>query len=456
MSRAPSVSPKCNANKKSLKDCVRHFTPAWFAVIMGTGIVSILWHNYPYDGPSKTFTVFTYTFFFLNLTLFLIFNVLTVARYIIFPDIWSLMIRHPVQSLYLGCYPMGLTTLINIAVILVYQQDRIGGKRFLHFVWGIWWIDIVLSFCCVFGLVHWMKTRQDHALSKMTAIWLLPVVTFIVASSTGGILAPALLEHSRYHALITLTVSAFMVFVGLSLAFMIFSAYILRLITCGVPPGASVISTFIPLGPMGQGGYSMLLLGQGFRAVLPLSNSSQVLSDPRTGETLNVICVAAGFVLWAIATMWFLYALLAVSELLNPWSEAEKFPFKLPVWGLIFPNGVYANLTLQLAKELDIKSLRVYGAIHAAATLILWSLVFTRTLTLLHHGRIFDSPCIEEIDMGRKNRKDLNEELTYRHHEQQEEEAMVELQQGLADGDLIGEVWRDGDSRAVTIRPMDM
>lgn len=172
----------------------------------------------------------------------------------------------------------------------------------------------------------------------MTAIWLLPVITVVVASSTGGILAPALLEYSRHHALITLTVSAFMVFIGLALAFLILSAYTLRLITYGVPQGANVISTFIPLGPMGQGGYSILLLGQGFRAVLPLHNNSLVLSDPRTGEILNVICVAAGFILWSIATMWFLYALLAVTDVLNPWSEAERFSFNLPVWGLIFPN----------------------------------------------------------------------------------------------------------------------
>lgn len=51
---------------------------------------------------------------------------------------------------------MGVTTLINVSVVLVYQQDGVGGKGFLYFLWAIWWIDIVLSFCCLFGLVHWM------------------------------------------------------------------------------------------------------------------------------------------------------------------------------------------------------------------------------------------------------------------------------------------------------------
>lgn len=174
----------------------------------------------------------------------------------------------------------------------------------------------------------------------MTAIWILPVVTLIVASSTGGTLAPALLPHSEYHALLTLTLSAFMVTVGLTLAFMILTMYLLRLIVHGVPQGASVISVFIPLGPMGQGGYSLLLLGQGFRSILPLKNDSQVLTAATTGETIHVLCVCLAFVLWALGTMWLLYAILAVQEVLRK----TRFPFKLPFWGLIFPNvGVYAS-----------------------------------------------------------------------------------------------------------------
>lgn len=183
------------------------------------------------------------------------------------------------------------------------------------------------------------KTRQDHALSRITARLLLPVVTLIVASSSGGILASALLEYSRYHALLTLTVSAFMVSVGLSLALMILTMYFLRLIVYGVPEEASVISTFIPLGPMGQGGYSILLLGQGFRAILPLQKNSQFLSDGQTGNIINVVCVCVAFVLWSLATMWLLYALLSVQEVLR----RGLFPFELPIWGLVFPNVTYIH-----------------------------------------------------------------------------------------------------------------
>lgn len=122
---------------------------------MGTGAISILFHNYPYLNDSITFKIFTYIFFFLNLALFLLFNFMTIARYTIFPDIWSIMIRHPVQSLFIGCYPMGFATLINIGVGLIYE-DGFGGRGFLYFLWACWWVDVVISFLCAFAIVHVM------------------------------------------------------------------------------------------------------------------------------------------------------------------------------------------------------------------------------------------------------------------------------------------------------------
>ena len=123
---------------------------------MGTGAISILFHNFPYLNNTITFKIFTYIFFFLNLFLFVVFNVMTVARYTIFPDIWGIMLRHPVQSLFIGCYPMGFATLINIGVGLIYEQEGYGGRGFLYFLWACWWFDVIISFLCAFAVVHLM------------------------------------------------------------------------------------------------------------------------------------------------------------------------------------------------------------------------------------------------------------------------------------------------------------
>ena len=168
----------------------------------------------------------------------------------------------------------------------------------------------------------------------MTPVWLLPVVTLVVSSTTGDVLANALFQYSKYHALLTLTLSTFMVVVGLALAFMILTMYLLRLIVYGIPQGPSVISVLIPLGPMGQGGYSLIIIGQDFRTMLPLTNKSEVLTDATTGKMIYLICICVAFALWALASMWMLYGVLAV---VNVVSQA-RFPFKLSFWGLIFPN----------------------------------------------------------------------------------------------------------------------
>lgn len=169
----------------------------------------------------------------------------------------------------------------------------------------------------------------------MTAVWLLPVVTLIVISSTGGVVAASLVQHSPHHALITLMASLVLVSMGVGLAMMILTMYLLRLIVYGVPPNAGVLSVFMPLGPMGQGGYSILLLGQGFSEVLPLNyGSSHVLHQQNVADIVSVLSLAAALVLWSLATMWMLYAMLAVIEVL----QKTRFPFTQTFWGLIFPN----------------------------------------------------------------------------------------------------------------------
>lgn len=179
-------------------------------------------------------------------------------------------------------------------------------------------------------------TRQHHAASTVGAMWLLPVVTLIVASSSGGVLATALQKYSRTHTLITLVVSAFSVTIGLSLALMILTLYLGRLIIHGLPPGAGVLSVFLPLGPTGQAGFAIFLIGREFKALLPYNNAgnSAFLGSSLTAEVLCIVTTCVAFILWSLATMWMLFALLALKSTV----VKSPVPFKMSFWGLVFPN----------------------------------------------------------------------------------------------------------------------
>lgn len=96
---------------------------------MGTGIVSILLHNLPYNGSWLYYI--SIVMFVLNIVLFGLFLLISIVRYSVYPEIWSVMVQHPVQSLYLGTVPMGLATIINMIVFVCVPT------------WGSWAIIFV-------------------------------------------------------------------------------------------------------------------------------------------------------------------------------------------------------------------------------------------------------------------------------------------------------------------------
>lgn len=66
---------------------------------MGTGIVAVLINRFPFQfvGLAEISAIFLV----LNVIIFVTLFVLSIARYAIWPEIFLLMLRHPVQSLYL-------------------------------------------------------------------------------------------------------------------------------------------------------------------------------------------------------------------------------------------------------------------------------------------------------------------------------------------------------------------
>ncbi|KAK8090886.1 C4-dicarboxylate transporter/malic acid transport protein [Apiospora phragmitis] len=100
------AAPCTSKNDAGWRRIVQNFTPSWFTVTMGTGIVSIFLHNLPYN--TAWIRWISVGFFALNVLLMIAFTTISVARYVLYPQIWCVMIQHPTQSVFLGTFPMGL------------------------------------------------------------------------------------------------------------------------------------------------------------------------------------------------------------------------------------------------------------------------------------------------------------------------------------------------------------
>src|SRR5277367_518279 len=70
---------------------VRNFSPSWFSVTMGTGIVSLLFITIPYH--SRWLYWLSVIFFVLNTILFSLAFIVSFLRYTLYPEIWGVMIK---------------------------------------------------------------------------------------------------------------------------------------------------------------------------------------------------------------------------------------------------------------------------------------------------------------------------------------------------------------------------
>lgn len=113
---------------------------SWFSVTMGTGIVSILFYFMPYN--ARWLHYLSIIFFCLNAALFTAAFVVSFLRYTLYPEIWSVMIRDPNNSLFLGTIPMGFATLIEMWVFICVP---VWGAWATTLAWVLWMIDTIVA-----------------------------------------------------------------------------------------------------------------------------------------------------------------------------------------------------------------------------------------------------------------------------------------------------------------------
>lgn len=207
-----------------MRRIVLNFTPSWFSINMGTGIVSILLHQLPYQ--FRGLGIIANIIFGLNVVLFLLFLLISIARYVIWPRMWPTMLFHPTQSLFLGTFSMGFSTIVNMCAL---SAAPAWGSGFAALTWALWWINSVIAVAVCIGLPFLQVTRHRQAIDQITGVWFLPVVSTVVTAASGGIVAAVLGDPA--HVKVTLVASWIQLGTGLGFAFLLMALYYLRLVS---------------------------------------------------------------------------------------------------------------------------------------------------------------------------------------------------------------------------------
>jgi C4-dicarboxylate transporter/malic acid transport protein len=327
--------------------------------------MSMLLHTSPYKFRGMA-AVGTALFIF-NILQFSVYSVLTAARFCIFPWAFARMLKHPVESLFLGTCPMGLATIINMMVYVAVPKY---GEWARSLVWVLWWIDVVLTLLCTFGLPVIMFYFQQVDLSMISGTFLLPFVPAVVCAASGGLVASVL---PTQHALDTLLVSYVLWGAGMSLSLGVLVVYFHRLVVHRLPNADVIISAFQPLGPCGQGAFGLIQTAEVGKTVFA---KRMLAGEVDSGRIIFVVSTLIGLFLWGLGLWWLVHAVFASAIRLS----LGGMKFSLVCWQIIFPLGVWISATIALGKALPSAFFDYLSTVLIAILVCLYLLVAGATI----------------------------------------------------------------------------
>uniref|UniRef100_A0A383VX02 C4-dicarboxylate transporter/malic acid transport protein n=1 Tax=Tetradesmus obliquus TaxID=3088 RepID=A0A383VX02_TETOB len=355
---------------------------------MGTGSMAISIHNFPYSFPGQQ--ALALAAWALNVALFGAFLCLLCCRALCYPASARELLEQPNQSLFFGALPMSISVITGgVATLLVPRCH----EPAMAAAYALTWANLPLIAVVALLVPFYMFSVHDLSMHTMTTLWLVPVIPGTAAAAVTGAVSQVHTQHDQAVTLLYLGVC--MLAVGLALSYHVLGMYHQRLICHKLPPREVIVSSFIPVGAVGMGGWALLNLAAAadthVRAYhLMLSPSAE---DAAWLDAVLPACMASAGVLalclWAYSGWWLVLAVSSMGQTLR-----QGIPFTLGWWGAVFPIGTFAGTTLALGHTFHSFAFTVAGAAFSCCQVAVWLFVASRTLYQGWAGDLFHPPCL--------------------------------------------------------------
>lgn len=326
----------------SRKYHVKHLSPAYFALVMATGIISIAAWDF------ELFTVATAMFVF-NLVAFAILACLTVLRALRYPRLFlDDMIDHRVGP---GFFTAVAGTCV-VGIQCLRMADSLAAAAAFLAVGTVLWIGLTYTIFTVLTV-----KRDKPTLEKgLTGGWLIAVV------ATQSIAVLAALIAAEWPQPLRLELNFFALSMWLwggMLYIWIISLIFYRYTFFAFSPSDLAPPYWINMGAM---------------AISTLAGARLVQNTPDAPFLASLLPFLKGFTVfyWATGTWW-----IPMLLLLGVWRHLiRRFPLRYDplYWGAVFPLGMYTVATKQMAEALDLPFLAPLPPTVFFVALVAWSL----------------------------------------------------------------------------------
>lgn len=352
------------------RNVIKYFSPAWFAMVMGTGglanVMFILGTSLPVLAGVAT------ALWILNSLLFVLILIPWVLRWFLYNEQAMADLKHPLTSNFIVTLPAGCLILGSNFLLIgtpIFSQEFLTITGF-----GLWIIGALLAICfSVTGLYN-LFSAEAIGPDPINYAWLMMPVVNIVVPLLGNLLVKNMLTTNPNLAGIINLVD--IMFYGIGIVLFIIMATIVtnRLILHKLPPAVAVPTFSILLGPIGVGTLSLMGLADAAHALGMLSMV----------EGVKLL----GLILWGFGLWAFVFTLAITIKQV----KSDGIPFTLSWWAFIFPLGAYTLATFTVFDYTKVSFVRVYAILLTVLLVWLWAMTFVKTLMGSIKGKLFIPP----------------------------------------------------------------
>lgn len=332
-----------------MKSVIQQFSPAYFALVMSTGIISLAAH-------ALHLTWVAEGFFYLNLGLYPLFVALLLLRILLFPkEFWRVLTAHETGT--------GFLTLVPATTLLGSQLVQLRGN---HWLGSVLWVSAagcwgLLLYAFLWGISTGAKKPTLE--QGFSGRWLL----LVVATEALAVLGAKLLPASSLPADVGVFGVLGLFLVGSWLYVVLSTLLFYRL-------------AFVRLVGEEVGAAYWVSIGAGAITVLAGASLTGAMQHTPALADLRPFVKAYSVLFWGVSTWWL--PLVFGLRLWNHWTTRPAFVYSPAYWTMVFPLGMYTAATGQLAEALPLPALQLIPTYFIFIALAAWLMTMAG---MLHH-----------------------------------------------------------------------
>lgn len=344
----------------------QHFSPAWFAAVMGTAVIPLALSFI----PSPLVRPVSAAFVLLSVVMFLVLLVPWTWRFIRYPANVRGDFQHPIAASFFPTMPISL---ILLALDLLKFPDLFLAPAVAREIaFYLWLLGVLGIYVMGFAILERVYRHEGIKLSHANFGWYIPPVSKLLIPVAGFELAqlfPARAELTFGLSMISLGVGFFLfLFVGAA----VYHRYIFE----QLPMSRFAATFFIGMAPTAILAVTLFKMVHLFEAVPALGID---------GHVFGPLAKLSILLTWGFSIWWFVMALLVIAHYLR----RLELPYALSWWAFTFPTGALtvATAVAWKASGFGFIQLLFYGL--SAFLLVIWTIVLVRTLRGVISGQVF-------------------------------------------------------------------